>query len=107
MDGAAASSEGPVHVMVATVQCALSGCVPCCAKVLTNAGCTSSLPNARPETCHRLVRAAAHASKPPRAPSLGLYKQDQRILTVGDGDFSFSLALTRRQSDRRRHGFAT
>ena len=96
----AASEASPVAttavwVMASTHQCALSGCVPCRAKVLQSAGATS-VPNARPESCPRFVPESAHRP-PPRgaARPIGLYSPGQRILTVGDGDLTFTLALAR------------
>lgn len=80
-----------------TLRCAQAGCVPCCYKVVLKAG-PGAAPNARPEACPRFVAAG---SGPCRSgdggagrPS-GLYLPSHRVLTVGDGDFSFSLALVR------------
>jgi 25S rRNA (uracil2634-N3)-methyltransferase len=79
-----------------TVTCALeNGCVPCAYKIGTfdvalDSEFCKRIPNQRPELCPR-----ARLDQPIHdTPPLG-YKTGMSVLTVGDGDFSFSLALAR------------
>ena len=86
------SEPSASFLMTSTHGCACAGCVPCRAKVLRAAG-AAEVPNARPESCLRLV-------SPSKSPAVarafvGIYRRGQKILTVGDGDFSFSLGLAR------------
>ena len=84
-----------VWVMAGTHQCALAGCVPCRAKVLQAAGATT-VPNARPESCPRFVpEGAPSPHREVATHPIGLYTPDQLLLTVGDGDLTFALALAR------------
>jgi 25S rRNA (uracil2634-N3)-methyltransferase len=89
-----------------TVSCALNECIPCFYKLFPNGlfplksvGSTRKRkfsedgseepslklpPNQRPENCRR-------AKQPEYS---GLYSSNQKVLTVGDGDLSFSLSLS-------------
>lgn len=81
-----------------TLSCAMmDGCVPCAYKIgcfdvaLDTSFCKQVL-NQRPEQCCRSKRATADSSAAPG--TLG-YKPGMKVLTVGDGDFTFSLAIAR------------
>ena len=76
-----------------TLACALGRCVPCLYKVWPG-GRRGLPPNVRPELCPR-ARDAAAARRADARGAVGLYRRGERVLTVGDGDFTFSLALSR------------
>lgn len=69
----------------ATLNCATELCLPCLYKICPNGQYAGQVlpPNQRPEMC---PRSKLHAFT-------GLYESSQSILTVGDGDFSFSLSI--------------
>ena len=76
-----------------TLACALGRCVPCLYKVWPG-GRRGLPPNVRPELCPR-ARDAAAARRADARGAVGLYRRGERVLTVGDGAFTFSLALSR------------
>jgi len=97
-----------------TVDCALRGsgdgadtcCVPCsykigCFDVALDTELCRLVPNQRPETCPRAANGAAAATgkqwqRLGGADALGYTNEKNlNVLTVGDGDFSFSLAVAR------------
>jgi 25S rRNA (uracil2634-N3)-methyltransferase len=76
-----------------TYHCASNGCVPCaykigCFDVALDKEFCQAAPNQRPEQCPRSSREKGDLG------TLG-YQKGLNILTVGDGDFSFSLGVAR------------
>jgi 25S rRNA (uracil2634-N3)-methyltransferase len=81
-----------------TYVCATTyACIPCSYKigafdVALDTEFTQAVPNIRPEMCKRLQQNSTSCL----SSSAGYgYSQGMKILTVGDGDFSFSLAVAR------------
>jgi len=95
-----------LYAVATTLHCAAQQCcVPCAYKVATfdvalDYRVGRSVPNQRPEQCPRATASttttttAAADRQHHGAPPLG-YDERTNVLTVGDGDFSFSLALAR------------
>lgn len=90
-----------LHVVAETLQCAYQHvCIPCAYKVATfdvalDSEICQNVPNQRPELCPRSqVISIATSIKNGHEPPLG-YIPPMTVLTVGDGDFSFSVALAR------------
>ena len=81
-----------------TYQCATQNlCVPCAYKICTfdvalDTAFTKMVPNARPESCPRSSSPCASACG--RDGTMG-YQRGMSVLTVGDGDLTFSLAVAR------------
>lgn len=76
-----------------TLKCAFANCVPCAYKignfdVSMDAHFRKKVPNQRPEQCRRALSHSCPDS------TIG-FQPGMTVLTVGDGDMSFSLALTR------------
>jgi 25S rRNA (uracil2634-N3)-methyltransferase len=81
-----------------TVNCALQQrCVPCayklgCFDVALDSAFIRKVPNQRPESC---PRAREQTSSATATDGTYGYRQGMSVLTVGDGDFTFSLAMAR------------
>jgi len=88
----------PLYVHKATLHCATKRlCIPCLYKLSPTGqfGKVKCAPNQRPEECPRSFRPAGTSDA--GAAYQGLYHPDmqQSVLTVGDGDLSFSLSIAR------------
>jgi 25S rRNA (uracil2634-N3)-methyltransferase len=84
-----------------TLNCAEAGCIACLYKIFPSGlgpDGDSLPPNVRPELCPRSKGPPVRNGK--TSPWAGLYTRGGNILTVGDGDLSFSLGLARLLSSR-------
>lgn len=91
-----------LYTPVQTINCAMNGCVPCGYKIglfdvaLDKEFC-KQVPNQRPEQCPRLYskETVLHTQESRKSTGVLGFRSGMSILTVGDGDFTFSLALAR------------
>lgn len=99
------SNNNKIYVHEDSVNCALNRkCVVCLHRLIskskvisfTNQGITIPQ-NKRPETCPRFNPKHFSAQS-----YCGLYRSDTYLLTLGDGDFSYSLSLIRGGHDAKR-----
>jgi len=83
-----------------------SACIPCAYKVCNfdialDQEFTKLVPNQRPEQCPRSIKRTKKSADNDDAPTTCVkdgmmgYKRGMNVLTVGDGDFSFSLAVAK------------
>jgi 25S rRNA (uracil2634-N3)-methyltransferase len=81
-----------------TLSCAEGGCIPCIYKIIPNGTFSNEplMPNVRPELCPRSTRFVG-------GPDDLIYRSTDQILTLGDGDLSFSMALARRLGGKSHH----
>ncbi|OQR85167.1 hypothetical protein ACHHYP_12191 [Achlya hypogyna] len=92
-----------LYVQRSTLQCALDLCRPCGYKLIVYGG-KDTVPNQRPELCPRFKDPAKkddddevdpEAEEAPFDIANGLISSEKSVLTVGDGNFSYSLAMTK------------
>ena len=93
---------GGLLVLEETLGCAKGGCIPCTYKVVLHAGADVGgkppmdlKPNQRPEMCPRLTTRGRAEDEPSSGGLHCSLSDGARMLTVGDGDLSFSLGLAR------------
>jgi hypothetical protein len=84
----------PLYVLLETLTCASHHCISCAHKIVAGEqqppSSAAYLPNVRPELC---PRASGKVQVQHANGVIGLYLPDLSVLTVGDGDLSFSSSL--------------
>lgn len=102
---------GDLYAHSATWDCAHENCIVCaykvaCFDIALDKEFTKAWPNQRPETCPRLSRGLPTDHPTTRMPSWTCLRKG-RVLTVGDGDFSFSVAVARQMGNEAKNLTAT